>query len=260
MPPTLPERPARYLAQCVEDFCGTQGFKYTGDVSELTRTIARSADIYNSMRHRPGDLSSESTPESQASEADRDSQNLHPQLKAVQAPIGSYIQTHSGYALQIGVLGKNKLAIWTSEYEDRLLDQWRGYQRYAAIARTWLSEKYRDDLNLFLVGPPGSVGETKWFNFAQSIERNELVCRKLVWLPSANESNWADEAAKFIHRTFLASPWQPDDSAGNVSLDALSEAGDRYDAWMRVLQKPAYLDSDRDDDKFVDELIKAYRP
>jgi hypothetical protein len=80
-------------------------------------------------------------------------------------------------------------------------------QRRAAIALTWLPPAMRSDLNLFLVAPAGSAGSSTWSDIAARVERNEQVCRKLVWLPSAEKSTWEEQAARFCDRTFLARPW-----------------------------------------------------
>lgn len=82
----------------------------------------------------------------------------------------------------------------------------RRYHYQALIARSWLGAK-GEDLQLFLVGPAGADAKPEWRRVAHQIERNERVCRKVVWLPPADGSIEAS-LAFFLSRTYLARPWK----------------------------------------------------
>lgn len=158
---------------------------------------------------------------------------------------GLYVRNHSHYAVQIGLLDTILTpGEWQSEFRDQLTTRWHTYQQLAAIARTWLITEYSDDLNLFLIGPPGSAFEQEWINFAQEIERNDLVCRKLVWLPSKNESTWGKEIAAIMMRCFLSKPWTSVKSTSNVSLDSVSDLASTLGEWSEIFDDPAFASDD----------------
>jgi hypothetical protein len=131
---------------------------------------------------------------------------------------------------------------------------WRQYYTQAAVARSWMGDK-EIDLCLILIGPPGSALQEKWQRFARSMDRDESVCRKLVWLPSVDESpaTIRKEAERFIDRTFLAQPWVPRTDLIQHDLDALNviyrELGTAFSEktqlsgavlkkWLRILEQP----------------------
>ena len=70
----------------------------------------------------------------------------------------------------------------------------RRYRNQAVIARSWLTPDETVDLHLFLASPVGAQGELAWRQAALAIERDERVCRKLVWLRPSTEGQ---EAASF---------------------------------------------------------------
>ena len=186
------------------------------------------------------------------------STQLRAEMAKVPAPVGLFVKSHSSYAIQIGRLGGELLTgVWEEEYYGELISQWHGYQQYAAIARTWLLSDYSDDLNLFLVGPVGSKDETEWQNFAQVIERNDLVCRKLVWLPGKNDHEWSIEMGEFLDRTFLAQPWKMSEVALGISLDALSSTMKDFVAWREVLERPEFRSELLDHGALVAALLEA---
>lgn len=63
-----------------------------------------------------------------------------------------------------------------------------------------------------------SKGDNDWQAVKDVAERNEAVCRKIVWMhdPKASEQAWLH----FINRTFLARPWRAADTQDSVALDS----------------------------------------
>ncbi|WP_146597744.1 ABC-three component system middle component 1 [Novipirellula aureliae] len=179
-------------------------------------------------------------------------------MDKIAAPVGLFIKNHSSYAIQIGELGRELITgEWDDEYYGELISQWHGYQQYAAIARTWLLSDFSDDLNLFLVGPSGSKDEREWQNFSQIIERNDLVCRKIVWLPGKNDHNWSKELEEFLERTFLAEPWKASGATSGINLDALSDSMSDFEAWREVLERPEFKSEPVEHDALVSALLEA---
>ena len=136
--------------------------------------------------------------------------------------------------------------------------QMAAQQRRAAIALTWLSPSERGDLNLFLVAPPGAVGSTHWPDFAAQVERNEQVCRKLVWLPPSDSADWESSAIGFCNRTFLARPWlQQFRLAAEPRLDPLGHLaqGDPLMAkWLSLMEQMG-----EEDVELIDALVEAWK-
>ena len=183
---------------------------------------------------------------------------LRPEMKNVVSPYGMFIKSHSSYAIQIGQLG-GELVVgdWEEDYYRALISQWHGYQQYAAIARTWLMSDFSDDMNLFLLGPAGSKDEIEWQNFAQVVERNDLVCRKLLWLPGKNEHEWSTELSTFLDRTFLSEPWKGTATTSGISLDVLADTINDFDEWLEVLQRPEFRNEPIDSSAFAKALVEA---
>lgn len=92
----------------------------------------------------------------------------------------------------------------------------------AAIARSWLGPVHEVDLCIVLVGPAGSNADPEWRSLAHSLERDELICRKLVWLPPARAEELAASVGRFVRRTPLASPWNFAAQATEQNLDVTS--------------------------------------
>lgn len=82
--------------------------------------------------------------------------------------------------------------------------QLRRYRNQAIIARSWLAAE-APNLQLFLIGPPGSFCRSDWRQLAAEIEADDRTCRKLVWLFDQLPSE--DDAEAFLSRTFVARPW-----------------------------------------------------
>lgn len=108
---------------------------------------------------------------------------------------------------------------------EAVAEVWRRYHGQAAITRSWLPESMTDDLCLMLVGPEGSAVDPFWVAEAAEIERNDFVCRKLVWLPpppAAGDEELTKSLDRFVGRTFLAEPWEVATGATQHALDTLA--------------------------------------
>ncbi|WP_448207187.1 hypothetical protein [Azospirillum sp. sgz302134] len=83
----------------------------------------------------------------------------------------------------------------------------RRHLNQAAIDWSWLG-RAGDDLLLIRVGPPGSDTDDDWKHAREVVERNERVCRVLVWLPPAPELGglWQKSLDSVMDRTFLVQP------------------------------------------------------
>ncbi len=170
---------------------------------------------------------------------------------------GVFIDTHSQYAVQIGALEDQVTpGKWDESYRHQIQKRWQAHQRLAAIARTWLVAGYSDDMNLFLIGPPGSDCEKEWTNYSQVIERNDLVCRKLVWLPSKNESKWNTEISEFLERTFLATPWVTSGESKDVPLDSLADLTQTLGNWSDIFDLPQFAQEQPDYKQLIKKLVE----
>jgi hypothetical protein len=120
-----------------------------------------------------------------------------------------------GTPVLLGTLGSQPTEPDAADLRDAL----RRYRNQATIARSWLGAEAQD-LQLFLIGPPGSAEAASWRDAATEIEADERVCRKLVWLPSSDPT--CDTAAAFLRRTFLAAPWRGTRVDAAPQLDLMS--------------------------------------
>jgi hypothetical protein len=103
--------------------------------------------------------------------------------------------------------------------EELLWKRLKELHAWAGIVRSSLAANQKDDILLILVGPLGSLGGPKWRAFAATVERDDRICRKIIWLPSDASSLPAD-AREFLRRTFLAQPWELALGANAQELDA----------------------------------------
>lgn len=85
------------------------------------------------------------------------------------------------------------------------------------IARSYMRPKEVINTHLFLcaVNPEP---ESDWRSVVDLAERDEAVCRKVIWLPVPNDIGASFDA--FCARTFLAAPWQQADQRFDASLDS----------------------------------------
>jgi hypothetical protein len=137
---------------------------------------------------------------------------------------------------------------------------WAAAQRQAAVARTTVAADSGEDLVLILVGPPGSRELADWRALTMEIERNDLVCRKLVWLPPKMPADNPATLKEFVRRTFLSRPWLATDSIPQIALDTLSEKNAALSGWEEILDRQPLNRADVDYDDLVGKLINAHEP
>lgn len=165
------------------------------------------------------------------------------------------------YAIIIGSFTLNTKQSPANETARQFIhDQWKRYQSRSAIARSWLSPERSDELILLLTGPPGSESDLEWKAIAAQIERNDLVCRKLVWLPPADSEDWNDSVKSFLSRTFLARPWAGATAIVQRPLDALADVSQTLMDWQTTLDAQPSQRADVDYDALIAILIQEYKP
>ncbi|WP_421440151.1 ABC-three component system middle component 1 [Agrobacterium tumefaciens] len=127
------------------------------------------------------------------------------------------------------------------------------------IARSYMKESEVINAHLILCASDPSP-DADWRTIVDLAERDETVCRKIVWIPDTNaiEGSYQD----FLSRTFLASPWTYVDERHNAPLDnnqglakrILVEKGltaDVAEQWIATVETMK-----EDPDAMVVELVK----
>lgn len=137
---------------------------------------------------------------------------------------------------------------------------WAASQRQAAMVRTTVAADKGEDLILVLVGPPGSRDDGDWKALAMEIERNDLVCRKLVWLPGKKHPCAPESLREFTRRTFIAKPWLEIDSTQPEGLDRLATQDLGLRGWQKILDDQPIDRGAVDYDKLIERLIEAEQP
>jgi hypothetical protein len=115
----------------------------------------------------------------------------------------------------------------------------RRVRNQATIARSWLDADAAN-LQMFLARHVSATRDPLWEEFASIVEADDRVCRKLVWLPTADASG--ESAKAFFARTFLASPWTEFERPIVATLDVMSGI-QLPPGWKAVLEDDA-LDAD----------------
>lgn len=87
------------------------------------------------------------------------------------------------------------------------------------------------DIYYIFVAPRNTKNKEFWFSMATEIERDERLCRKLVWIPDENEG-----ADMFLNRTFLARPWAEGSVENSSSLSVLEQELGIPKPWVKLLQ------------------------
>jgi hypothetical protein len=100
-------------------------------------------------------------------------------------------------------------------------DQLRRYRNQAAIARSWLGNE-GPNLQMFLIGPEGGLSTQDWVQLAATIEADDRICRKLVWLFAGPPT--LESAVQFLGRTFVATPWDKEERI-QARLDQIADVG-----------------------------------
>jgi hypothetical protein len=120
----------------------------------------------------------------------------------------------------------------------------RRYRNQATIARSWMGAM-GPNLQLFLYGPVGALNDRRWRQLATSLEADDRICRKLVWL-FYEDPNLA-AAIQFLQRTFVARPWARETTQAQLDLmEVPLPAG-----WQSAIDNP-----DLDPEQLVRELVR----
>ena len=138
--------------------------------------------------------------------------------------------------------------------------QLRAIHNQMVIARSFMLAEEIIDAHIILVARVPSP-ETDWRQLVDLVERDETVCRKIVWVPALTDQDGSYRA--FVDRTFLAQPWTSSPAQTDAPLDqnerlvedilvknGLSKAA--------AAQWVSLADSGSDDpDALVDQLVAA---
>lgn len=96
------------------------------------------------------------------------------------------------------------------------------------VARSFMLEREVINAHLFLCATsPTPSGD--WKRLVDLLERDETVCRKVVWIPKKTDVQ--ESFNTFLARTFLAMPWA---NVGSVTDAPLDET---YELAERILEK-----------------------
>ncbi len=92
------------------------------------------------------------------------------------------------------------------------------------VARSYMYEREVINAHLFLCATsPTPTGD--WLRLVDLLERDETVCRKLVWIPKQTAVQESFDA--FLARTFLAMPWAHVKAVSDAQLDQTHELAQR---------------------------------
>lgn len=124
-------------------------------------------------------------------------------------------------------------------------DQLRRYRNQAAIARSWLGAE-GPNLQLFLIGPEGALGHRSWLQLAATVEADDRICRKVMWLFDGSPT--PQSALQFLGRTFVATPWDKEERI-KAQLDQMADVG-LPDGWQAIVD-----DEELDAEGVVNKII-----
>lgn len=131
------------------------------------------------------------------------------------------------------------------------------------VARSYMSQAEVINAHIFVCATV-AVGDHDWRAVIDFAERDERVCRKLIWpvQPRTLEASWQ----AFLDRTFLAQPWDEGgvkldarlDTSASLSVRILEDAGltpAQAKAWVRL----AAVESE-DPQTRVGQMVDALGP
>lgn len=139
----------------------------------------------------------------------------------------------------------------------------RRYHTQMVIARSYMRPEEVINAHLFLCAiDPATKGD--WRSVVDLAERDETVCRKVIWLPESSALDASFEA--FRARTFLASPWDAADERHDAPLDSNQDLAQRIlvkhglsetiaTAWVQIVDRLG-----QDPETMVVELVAARTP
>lgn len=128
------------------------------------------------------------------------------------------------------------------------------------IARSYMARTEVINAHIFLCAVSPSI-DADWRTVIDIAERDESVCRKVIWLPDPN--NLDGSYAEFRARTFLAAPWEvvaerhdaPLDRVQGLAATLLTQAG------LPEAIAPKWIDivehTGEDLDAMVEHLVRA---
>ena len=156
-------------------------------------------------------------------------------------------------------LGDYPVLAATLQLNDRatLTARLKALHGQVVIARAYMRPPEVINTHLFLCATESGVGD--WESIVDIAERDESVCRKVVWVPALENLDQSFDA--FVARTFLARPWEggdavldaPLDHNRNVVQNALVAAG--LDAAMAVRWEQLVDKNTDDPDVLVEKLV-----
>jgi len=92
----------------------------------------------------------------------------------------------------------------------------RGLHTQMVIARSYMTAREVINAHIMLIAlPPDPLQD--WRRALDLAERDETVCRKLIWIPNPDDLD--QSYSLFAARTFLARPWKGAPSVQNAPLD-----------------------------------------
>lgn len=114
-------------------------------------------------------------------------------------------------------LGSYPVLAATLQLNDRaaLTARLKALHGQVVIARSYMRPAEVINAHLFLCATESGVGD--WESIVDIAERDESVCRKVVWVPALDDLDKSFDA--FVARTFLARPWDSDDAVLDAPLD-----------------------------------------
>jgi hypothetical protein len=141
-----------------------------------------------------------------------------------------------------------------------MLVQLRSVHNQMVIARSFMRADEVIDAHIILVAQVPSA-DADWAQLVDLVERDEAVCRKIVWVPNFNGLDASYDS--FIDRTFLAEPWASIDAQTNAPLDQNGRLVENILRKNGLTEAAAatwvvLADSSSDDpDALVDQLVAA---
>lgn len=128
------------------------------------------------------------------------------------------------------------------------------------IARSYMRAEEVINAHLILCAANPSTA-VDWRSVVDLAERDETVCRKLIWIP--DKAALDDSYSEFVSRTFLAAPWR-DAEERSAPLDNNQGLAQRLlvkhglsaavaDQWIAIVQSMK-----QDPDAMVVELVKDW--
>lgn len=122
----------------------------------------------------------------------------------------------NAYGLRLGAYPVVVAPVTLGSVED-MQASLRKLHTQMVIARSYMRAEEVINAHLFLCAiNPASSGD--WRSVIDLAERDEGVCRKVVWIPDAAALDASFES--FRSRTFLASPWDVADERRDAPLDS----------------------------------------